>query len=227
MKSPDYANFATLLIELGVIYEKPMNQTLIEVYWCNLKQFDFIAVKKALQAHVVNPDPSGRYMPKPSDIVRYLKGSSHTQALQAWSRVIKAISDIGCYSSVIFDDALVHAVISDMGGWVQLCKVKENELPFRANEFEKRYTGYVLHPPTTYPKKLTGIIEQQNHETSYNIASPILIGDRQKALLVYKGGEVASLLYYQPNVPLEQLIEQPATLTFNQPNQEEKNDEHC
>jgi hypothetical protein len=55
-------------------------------------------------------------MLKPSDVVRYLEGSTSCQALQAWSKVMQAVKTIDQYDSVVFDDSLIHAVIHDMGG---------------------------------------------------------------------------------------------------------------
>lgn len=207
MQTNDMPNFLILMTGLGALYGKPINEPLVDIYWRALQRFDFASVKEAFQAHVDNPD-SGQYMPKPADVVRYLEGSSRTQALQAWSRVVKAIGSIGSYQSVVFDDPIIHAVVAEMGGWVQLCKVKEDELPFKANEFEKRYAGYVLHPPEKYPKQLTGILEQQNSIQGYEVKPPTLIGDQQKALLVYQGGGEAALPYHQPAVPLAQLVNQ-------------------
>jgi hypothetical protein len=220
MQTSDMPNFLNLLTGLGALYGKPINEPLVEIYWRALQRFEFPAVKEALQAHVDNPD-SGQFMPKPADVVRYLEGGSRTQALQAWSRVVKAIGSIGCYRSLVFDDSVIHAVVSDMGGWVQLCKVTEDELPFKANEFEKRYTGYVLHPPETYPKQLTGVIEQQNSSQGHEVEPPVLIGDQHKALLVYRSGGDTALPYHQPAVPLTHLVQQLPALISSKPHQKE------
>lgn len=219
MQANDMPDFLNLMTGLGALYGKPMNEPLIEIYWRALSRFDFAAVKEALQAHIDNPD-AGQYMPKPADVVRYLEGSSQTQALQSWSRVVKAIGQIGCYRSLIFDDPVIHAVIEDMGGWVNLCKVTEDELPFRAQEFAKRYAGFVLHPPATYPKQLAGIFEQQNSMQGHKVEPPVLIGDQQKALLVYQGGSDAALQYHTPSLPIAQLVKQLAAPT----NQTQKED---
>lgn len=33
----------------------------------------------------------------------------------AWNKVDKAVRQVGAWTSVMFDDALIHRVISDMG----------------------------------------------------------------------------------------------------------------
>jgi hypothetical protein len=187
MKLTERMNFAECLMGLGALYGKPVNEFLIEIYWQACAKYEFQDVQKSLQAHVNNPD-QGQFMPKPADIVRYLEGTSHTQALQAWSEVMKGISSAGCYSSVVFDDPIIHAVLSEMGGWISICKINEEELPFKAREFEKRYAAYVLHKPKNYPSYLVGLIELQNSAHGHPFEKPLLLGDHQKALAVYQQG---------------------------------------
>lgn len=185
MQLAERKHFAECLMGLGVLYGKPVNAFLIEIYWQACARFDFSAVQQALQAHVNNPD-QGQFMPKPADIVRYLEGGSHTQALQAWSKVMQAMNSAGCYASVVFDDPRIHAVITEMGGWIALCKTKVDEQPFKAREFEKRYAAYVLHSPENYPRHLVGMIELQNSAQGYPVGTPLFIGDHAKALAVYQ-----------------------------------------
>jgi hypothetical protein len=187
MTHNEMPEFVKLMTGLGMLYGKPMNEFLIDIYWQALQMFTFEAVKTALQTHVQNPD-AGQYLPKPADVVRYLEGSSHTQALQAWSLVARAIRTIGCYESVVFDDPVIHAVIADMGGWLELCRMTEKEMPHRAREFEKRYTAYVLHPPVDYPKQLVGLIEAKNSLQGFPVKPPLLLGDSRQAWLVYEQG---------------------------------------
>lgn len=195
MKSSDIREFTRVLSSVSSLYTKPMSKAWVELYWAALQSFDLLEVKQALQAHVNHPD-LGQYMPKPADVVRFLQGDSRSQALQAWSRVLRATRDIGSYSSVIFDDPVIHAVIQDMGGWVQLCQVREKELPFREQNFMTRYVGFVNKPPMHYPKQLTGLLEHQNALQGYPIQAPVCIGDPKKALQVYQKGRTSGQAYH-------------------------------
>jgi hypothetical protein len=194
MKPSDLAVFSELLRGLGVLYGKPVNPALVEIYWRVLERFELAAVKMALEAHVGNPD-SGQFMPKPADVVRYVEGNRCTQALHAWSQVRQAIQSIGVYRSVVFDDALTHAVITDMGGWIALCHTPLAELPFKANEFEKRYAAYVLRPPAVYPRQLVGILARDNQATGQPVEPPLLLGVAARAEAVYQGGGETALAY--------------------------------
>ncbi len=124
---------------------------LIDIYWQVLKQYELEDVQNAFQSHIQNPD-CGQFLPKPADIVRLIEGSGETKALLAWAKVERAVIQIGSYQSVVFDDPLIHAVIEDMGGWVKLCSMKNEQMPFYANEFQKRYMGYVNKKPESTPK---------------------------------------------------------------------------
>jgi hypothetical protein len=205
MKKADMNKFAQLISTIAELHDKSISKALVEIYWECLQKFELLDIKHAIKAHAKNPD-TGQFMPKPSDVVRYLEGGTNAQALQAWTKVEKAIESIGGYSSVIFDDALIHAVISDMGGWIQFCKMTEEESPFKAQEFEKRYARYAIRAPEKYPRKLMGIFELQNSAAAYLVPSPILIGNRQKAENVFKNGSTKMLEYHEFNASIEKIL---------------------
>lgn len=187
MKKDDMPQFALSLAELGEIYAKNISEFLTDIYWKALEGFELQDVKKALRAHIYNPD-CGQYFPKPADIIRFIEGSGETKALRAWTTAEKAIHQVGSYESIAFDDPLIHAVLEDMGGWVKLCSVKLDELPFRANEFQKRYMGFLIKKPERHPKYLAGITEIDNVKNGFEVTAPVLVGDPKKAKQVMLSG---------------------------------------
>lgn len=128
-----------------------------------MKPFDLAAVKDALNRHCVNPD-NGQFMPKPADVVKLLQGSSQDGALVAWAKVDRAVRQVGTYSTVVFDDPIIHRVVQDMGGWVALGDKREKEWPFVAKEFENRYRGY--------PMRSFRMLELVRHVTRGRILEP-------------------------------------------------------
>jgi hypothetical protein len=180
MQPSEQDAFGQLLTGVGLLYGKTLHEAVLAIWWQALKHCAFNEVRAALSAYVVNPD-KGQFMPKPADVIEYLQGSSETQALQAWTQVVKALREVGAYRSVIFADPLIHRVIRDMGGWIALGHSKTSELPFLAREFEKRYRALVLHPPADCPHQLTGIYEQQNRLNGYVPPPPVLIGQNSPA----------------------------------------------
>lgn len=184
----DLLSFTAILVGIGVVYDKEISEQLIDIYWQALKRFDLNEVKQAVEKHINDPD-SGQYFPKPAALIKLIVGSSQQQALQAWSKVYKAILAIGAYQSVVFDDYLIHAILGDMGGWVNLCLTSLKDLPFKAQEFQKRYMMLLNKAPTSYPKYCCGI----NLQADYVSLEPLLIGDLDKAKEVMQKGSFADL----------------------------------
>jgi hypothetical protein len=188
--------FATLLTGLSDYYNHEVSKTMLSLYWEGLRQYDYEAIEKACWAHTQSPDENGRWFPKIADITKVLQGRTSDQASVAWSKVDRAVRTVGIYQDVAFDDSLIHRVLSDMGGWIQINGKTEDEWPFVAKEFENRYRGFKLraeNPP--YPPKLIGSASAQNAHVGiqYNQGT-ILIGDRDLAIAVIKGGNDGAAL---------------------------------
>lgn len=192
--------FASLITALADYYDKELSKAVIGLYWEGLKQYDFEAIEKAAWAHTQNPDEAGRWMPKVSDLNKVLQGSSGDQSQIAWAKVDAAIRRIGPYQDVVFDDPIIHRVIADMGGWVELSRKDNEAWPFVAREFETRYRGHRMRTEAMpYPKRLMGIASTHNSEAGIqHTARPVLIGDQQKALSVLQGGSDKPLLEMAP-----------------------------
>jgi len=213
MEKPDLPKFAELMMSIGEMYGKAVSQLLTELYWRMLERFQWEDVERALQAHLNNPD-TGQYFPKPADVVRFIEGSGEVQALQAWTKVSEAIQRIGAYKSLAFDDALIHAVLEAMGGWMKLCAMKLSDMPFVAHEFQKRYMGFVLKKPERYPAYLWGILEADNTKNGYPVKPPLLVGDAKKASQVLLGGGGTLLTIQEYFKPVSALL--PDLSTFKQ-----------
>ena len=58
------------------------------------------------------------------------------------------------------DDALIHRVLTDMGGWVLISQNDDAQWPFVRNEFVNRYRGFrERHQLPDYPRYLIGAAE--------------------------------------------------------------------
>jgi len=200
MNTNEKPDFAELLTGIAGVNNKIFSKSMVDVYWRSLKSYSWADVQRAFQAHIDNPD-GGEFMPKPADIRRLLEGSGQDRALSAWTKIEKAITDIGSYESVVFDDALIHAVLEDMGGWISLCNTTTAQLKFSSIEFQKRYQGFLNFPPKRHPKVLKGRIEAQNAQSGYAVPSPKLIGDEGLARLVMSTGGGRALTVHDLDHP--------------------------
>lgn len=205
MQATDKQAFAGLLVTIGELYSKQISPILSKLYWRMLERFEWKDIVDALQAHVQDPD-CGQFMPKPADIIRAINGNGQTQSLQAWTKLEQAIRLVGPYDSVVFDDAIIHQVISEMGGWIKLCSVNEKELAFVAKEFQVRYGSYKHKPPLTYPRYFPGINEHQNARQGFACCAPRLLGDLTKAIAVFENTTPKEVLN-QLNNASSQLLE--------------------
>lgn len=189
MNNNDRAEFNNMMAQTSALYGKEMQSGVMQIYWDCLEKYTIQEIGAALSQCFTNTD-NGEFMPKPATIIKMLEGSNQNNALSAWTKVYQAIGSVGPYRDVVFDDALIHRALSDMGGWIAICNITDEDAPFRANEFEKRYQGYSSRNLTPeYQNVLTGISSQQNAEDGYKSQPPVLIGDRDQAMMVFNGGK--------------------------------------
>ena len=196
MQPKDYDDFVMILGATAELLAptRPLSNIAIGMWWNVMKPYDLPAVRQAFDRHMHNPD-TGQFMPKPADILKMMSGSSQDSALVAWSKVDKAVRQVGTWESVAFDDAVIHRVLEDMGGWTMLGMKTDHDWPFVAKEFENRYRGYRIRNETPeYPPVMIGLAQAQNAQEKREIQPPVLIGDAPTAKLVMRGGTDQPLL---------------------------------
>lgn len=171
---------------MHALYGKTMRDEVANLWFEALKGYDLETVSAALSRHAVNPD-NGQFMPRPADVVKLIEGGSDEVALAAWSKVDRAVRQIGTWESVVFDDPLIHYAIANMGGWIALGHKGEDEWPFVRNQFVTLYRGARMRS-FEFPAKLVGIAEAANSSRNVRQAPPRFVGDRAKALAVLERG---------------------------------------
>lgn len=189
MHDTDKGRFADLLTDVMAYYGKDATEFMLNIFWDSLRRFDIEDVSRAFTVHAQNPD-NGQFAPKVADIMRMIEGSTQTQGMLAWSKVQRAIQSVGRMRSVVFDDPIIHVVITDMGGWYSLCSCNEDDLPFKARDFEKRYQGYRSRREVpAFQPHLIGGHEADNRLNGYpNRTKPVLIGNPERARMVLEKG---------------------------------------
>ena len=170
------------------LYGRRVSVDMLDLFTGIMARFEADDVLRALETHMLDPDV-GQYPPKPADVVRRIQGGNGSRAAKAWAKVMHAIRTVGGWPSVVFDDPLIHACISDMGGWIKLCEMKEADAPFRAKDFDRLYMGYRQqeHVPA-YPPHFPGRAEIENRQNGFPPDPPLLLGDQTAARLTHDGG---------------------------------------
>jgi len=194
MNASDRKGFFALLANVHAFYGKELSEFAGSVWWEAMAPFDFAAARAAFNRHAVNPD-AGQFMPKPADVVRMLQGGTADQAATAWSKVDRAQRCVGPWQDVVFDDALIHRCVMELGGWAWLGQQTEKEWPFIARRFETLYRGYRMRDELPdYPPVLAGLANQHNAHEGRAQAPPLLIGDATRAAKVLAVGGTVPLL---------------------------------
>lgn len=198
MKQSEFEEFCKYLDEVSEQYVKTISVGLKMLYWQGLVEFDLVAIHEALGRHLRNPD-TGQFMPKIADVVRMLEGTSQDSALIAWAKVDKAVRQVGTCQSVVFDDAIIHRVLQEMGGWMSFGSKNNDDWPFVAKEFENRYRGYKSsNKKFDYIKIMIGLYDHHNTSIGFKESKPILIGNPEKANKIMIGGNDKPLIGFTP-----------------------------
>lgn len=191
MKPSDKAQFSQLLADVMAYYTKDLSRFTLDLWWDACKSFDFEQIAKAMNQHAKDAE-RGVYAPKVADIVRQLEGTSTDRAGIAWGKVLGAISAVGAYQDIVFDDPAIHAAIVDCGGWTKVCRGEVAELSYLQHRFCQAHKTYTERREFEYPKRLSGDRSPDSEYLKYGrpLPRPALVGDIEKAKRVLmEGGE--------------------------------------
>lgn len=81
MFDSDKERFGNLMHAVAEVYDKPLSDTKLSIYWEDLKDFNFFDIRDALRKHRKDPK-AGQYMPKPADVVKFIRDSKKPTATQ-------------------------------------------------------------------------------------------------------------------------------------------------
>lgn len=185
MRESDRAEFGDLLTNVLAYYRQDASRFVLNLWWQACQGFDFEQVRKALTAHAMDPD-HGQFAPKVADIVRVLGGTKTDQSQRAWGKALAAASDVGAYSDVAFDDQIIHAVITDMGGWSKFCRLDTKDLSYTQHRFCELYRAYAGTNPDV-PRALMGDRSPDAMYAKRGLPppKPAFVGDKEKAEVLY------------------------------------------
>lgn len=162
MQKSEIERFAKAMTALGEIYNKPVTEILVDLYWDALKKYDFQAVGSAFKKYYTGEDST--FFPKPGQLIILIEGGSEDRAIAAWSTADKQVRQTGPMRSIVFDDPVIMATIEQMGGWSSFCaSPDENDHKFKGERFKKAYRANLKLDNLDYPGKLVGISEADSN----------------------------------------------------------------
>jgi len=193
MHSTEIDGLTKLVTDVMAYYRQPVSEFVLQV-WCQACQpFTLEQVSKAMTAHVTDAE-RGVFAPKVADVVRVLAGTTTDRAALAWGKVLGAMSAVGAYSDVVFDDPAIHAAIEDLGGWVKVCRGEMAELSYLQHRFCQAHKAYVGQGKFEYQRRLIGdrSPDADFARKGLPVPQPAVVGDRMMAIQVYRGGNLAA-----------------------------------
>lgn len=187
MRPSDYPEFVAIMGASAEVLNQPKLTPLgLKTAFVVLQDHSIEDVKKAIHA-TLRESP---FMPKPSDIIRYLEGTAEDRGSLSWWHVVRAIRKHGHYTSVAFDDPVIHYAIDRMGGWQKVCSVLEEELPFREKDFIKLYArGERNADWDSVPKRFPGAHEIDNIQRGWEVPETVFIQTKKETQTKLKSGK--------------------------------------
>ena len=189
MHPNDEPELIAMVTDVLAYYRQPVSKFILSVWLQACQPFTLEQVGKALTAHATDAE-RGVYAPKVADVVRILSGTQTDRALLAWGKVHEAMSAVGGYSDVVFDDPAIHAAVEDCGGWPKMCRTDLKELSYLQHRFCESHKAYAGRGKFDYPRRLPGDRSPDSEYTRRGIPlpRPAIVGDVVKAGSVYEGG---------------------------------------
>ena len=170
-------SLSQFLNDMFEYYGKPPKSGALRIYRRALEGIQIEQLYNMFDKHIADPD-SGQFIPKVADLVKVSSGTKSGNALAAWDKVYRAISEIGPYSTFTLDDPWAMRCIEEIGGFQRLCELTDDDLKFKANEFTKLYESHRAQgKPSDYPSKIKGIVELENKSEE----DVLLVGDKRWA----------------------------------------------
>ena len=192
MQQSERGDFAQLITDVLAYYRQDASRFVLDLWWNACRSFDLEQVRKAMQRHATDPE-RGQFAPKVADIVRVLQGTTTDRAALAWGKVHDAMSRVGAYTDVAFDDPAIHAVVEDLGGWPKVCRWPVEELSYLQHRFQASHKAYTERGQFEYQRRLAGDRSPDHEYESRGLAvpRPVLIGNRERAIAVLQNGSAA------------------------------------
>ena len=192
MQQSEFKDFSALLTDVLAYYRQDVSRFVLGLWWSACQRFELEQVRLAMERHATDAE-HGQFAPKVADVVRILSGTATDRSALAWGKVHEAMSCVGAYSDVVFDDPAIHAVVDDLGGWPKVCRTALDELGYLQHRFCEGHRAYTGRGVFEFPRRLMG---DRSPDSEYArqglpLPKPALVGDAARARQVYQQGNAA------------------------------------
>ena len=114
MNESDKEQFTIMVSALAEAHRREASKALLMAYWFALRDLPLGDFERAVQTSLCR----SKFMPSPAEL-RELSGGAmiDDRAVIAWQFVVEAVTRLGPYRHVDFDDRVINAAIRTLGGW--------------------------------------------------------------------------------------------------------------
>jgi len=124
---------------LAEILGVEIKKSRVDGYWEVFKDYPDKELIRAINLSL----KTNKFFPKPAELIELIEGSPADKSLQAWHISLEAIRN----KSPQFEDKRIVAVISDMGGWQEFCRIADTKgLYLKEKGFREKYQYYFRQP---------------------------------------------------------------------------------
>lgn len=146
------------LLAVYALYEKELTEMALVLWEQALNGVDLDMLDRALAQHVRDPD-AGRWLPKPADVHRQLRGDARDESLVAWGRVVAG------QGAEFTPNTPEHLALASIGGAHGFALAKAADNAFLQRRFCEAFVAYrrradtpplMLDDATIAPLRLVG-----------------------------------------------------------------------
>lgn len=133
----DRKRLVQTLVGVYGFYDRELTEFAIRIWTDAMSDEDGPTVEAAFARHLRDTE-AGRFLPKPADILRQLKGDAADSALIAWGEVLQAVRSGGaCQLS-----GPARKAVDDLGGMSVIGRADESQNGFLQRRFVDAFKAY-------------------------------------------------------------------------------------
>lgn len=132
----DRARLVQTLVGVHGFYDRELSEFAIRIWAEALDGMPIAAVDEAFARHLRDPE-AGRWLPKPADILRQLRGDAEQAALIAWGEVLAAAR-----SGKATLDPVAREAVQSLGGMSVIQRADESQNGFLQRRFCDAFKAY-------------------------------------------------------------------------------------
>lgn len=110
--------FEPLMRQLCASFNRTASVDVLLAYWLVFQNCD----ESSFRAGITRAITESRFMPVPSELLEFCgRRTVQERAILAYTSAVEAVSGLGPYKHVDFEDRALNAVIRSLGGWPTFC----------------------------------------------------------------------------------------------------------